>query len=383
MSVPVRAAAAPVADEAEDRRFMAAALSIGRRNLGQTYPNPAVGAIIVRQEDDGLVIVGRGFTARGGRPHAETEALKFAGDAARGATMYVTLEPCAHLSKTPPCADAIIKSGIARCVVALEDPNPEVMGKGIARMGAAGISVTAGICAQDARIVHAGHIRRITDGRPHIILKLAVSADGKTGAAGRRPARISCDASMNEAHMLRATSDAILVGSGTVIADDPQLNCRLPGMADRSPIRIVLDGKLQTPFGSKLVKTAKQIPVWLIACNEASAEAEMKFKEAGVEIIRVPSINSRLDLQMAFRALSARGITRVLVEGGPILSSTLVQNDLVDEAIIVRSPNALGDDAINALEGLPLEALSDSPKLKIIERRMAGMDTLMHLFRSS
>ncbi len=383
MSVPVRAAKAPVVDEAEDRRFMAAALSIGRRNLGQTYPNPAVGAIIVRQEEDGLVVVGRGYTARGGRPHAETEALKAAGEAARGATMYVTLEPCAHLSKTPPCADAIVNSGIARCVVALEDPNPEVMGKGIARMETAGIAVTAGISAGDARVVHAGHIRRILSGRPHVILKIAVSADGKTGLKGRKPARISCDASMAEAHMLRATSDAILVGSGTVIADDPQLNCRLPGMADRSPVRVVLDGKLQTPLGSKLVRTAKEIPVWLIACDNASADAEKKLKAAGVEVIRVKSDNGRVNLQAAFQALGARGITRILVEGGPILSAALIQADLVDEAIIVRSPNALGKDAINALEGLPLEALSDSPKLKIIERRMAGMDSLMHLFRSA
>jgi diaminohydroxyphosphoribosylaminopyrimidine deaminase / 5-amino-6-(5-phosphoribosylamino)uracil reductase len=383
MSVPVRAAAAALPDEAEDRRFMAAALSLGRRNLGQTFPNPAVGALVVRQEEGGPVIVGRGFTARGGRPHAETEALKAAGEFARGATMYVTLEPCAHLSKTPPCADAIVKSGIARCVVALEDPNPEVMGKGMERMQTAGISVVAGIGADDARVVHAGHIRRIVSGRPHIILKLAVSADGKTGAAGRKPARISCEASMNEAHMLRATSDAILVGSGTVIADDPQLNCRLPGMSDRSPVRVVLDGKLQTPLDSKLVQTAKEIPLWLVTCKEAPAEAEKKLKAAGAVVIRVPSLNGRLDLQAAFLALGHCGITRALVEGGPMLSTALVQHDLVDEAIIVRSSKVLGPDAINALEGLPLEALSDSPKLKIIERRMAGVDSLMHLFRSA
>lgn len=383
MSVPVRAVAAVLPDEAEDRRFMAAALSLGRRNLGQTFPNPAVGALIVRQEDSGPMVVGRGYTARGGRPHAETEALKAAGERARGATMYVTLEPCAHLSKTPPCADAIVKSGITRCVVALEDPNPEVMGKGIERMATAGITVVAGIGADDARVVHAGHIRRITDGRPHIILKLAVSADGKTGLKGRKPARISCEASMAEAHMLRATSDAILIGSGTVIADDPQLTCRLPGMAGRSPIRVVLDGKLQTPMGSRLVQTAKEVPVWLLACQEAPAEAENRLRAAGVEILRVKSLRGHLDLQAAFQALAARGITRVLVEGGPILSATLVRQDLVDEAIIVRSPNVLGTEAINALEDLPLEALSDNPKLKIIERRMAGVDSLMHLFRSA
>ena len=188
---------------------------------------------------------------------------------------------------------------------------------------------------------------------------------------------------MNEAHMLRATADAILVGSGTVIADDPQLTCRLPGMAGRSPVRVVLDGKLQTPLGSKLVKTAKETPVWLIACEQAPKETEAKLKAAGVEVIRAASAGGRIELQAAFQALGGRGITRVLVEGGPILSATLIQNDLVDEAVLVRSPNVLGKDAINALEGLPLEALSDSPKLKIIERRMAGVDSLMHLFRSA
>ena len=365
-----------------DERFMAAANSIGRRNLGQTYPNPAVGALIVRFDNGQPFVVARGFTARGGRPHAETEAIRAAGEAARGATTYVTLEPCAHHGKTPPCANAIINAGIVRAVVAVEDPNPLVKHNGIGLLREAGVEVTLGIGAREALITHAGHFRRMLDGRPHIILKIAVSADGKTGHAGRKPADISCGASRAEAHMMRATSDAILVGSGTVIADDPMLNCRLPGMEDRSPIRVVLDGNLRVPLTSKLVRTAREIPVWAVATEGAPKDAERALIEAGVEVIRVPvNAAGKIDLVTALGALGERRITRVLVEGGPILSATLLKADLVDEAVVVQSPNTLGSDAINALEGLPLDALTASPHLQVIERRMAGADSLTRYFR--
>lgn len=365
-----------------DERFMTAANSIGRRNLGQTYPNPAVGALIVRFDNGQPFVVARGFTAKGGRPHAETEAIRVAGEAARGATTYVTLEPCAHHGKTPPCAIAIINAGIARAVVAVEDPNPLVKHNGIGLLRDAGVEVTLGTGAREALITHAGHFRRMLDGRPHIILKIAVSADGKTGRAGRKPADISCGASRAEAHMMRATSDAILVGSGTVIADDPMLNCRLPGMEDRSPIRVVLDGNLRVPLTSKLVRTAREIPVWAVATERAPKDAERALMEAGVEVIRIPvNAAGKTDLVTALGALGERRITRVLVEGGPILSATLLKADLVDEAVIVQSPNSLGSDAINALEGLPLGALTASPHLQVIERRMAGADSLTRYFR--
>lgn len=376
-------AEAPLAAEAWDERLMAAAHSLGRRNLGQTFPNPAVGALVVRFESGQPVIISRGYTAVGGRPHAETEALRIAGEAARGATTYVTLEPCAHHGKTPPCADAIVNAGIARAVIAIEDPNPDVKGQGIALLREAGIEVTLGVGAEEARITHAGHFRRMTDGRPHIILKIAVSADGKSALPGRRPAEISCEASRAEAHMLRATSDAILVGSGTVLADDPMLTCRLPGMSDRSPIRIVLDGKLLTPVDSKLVRSAREVPLWIVARNSAPAEAEQRLVEAGAEVLRVKAeADGRVDFKAALQRLAERGITRVLVEGGPVLSAMLVRSDLVDEAVVVQSPLQLGYDAINALESMPLAALTESPKLKVIERRMAGVDTLTRYFRS-
>jgi diaminohydroxyphosphoribosylaminopyrimidine deaminase/5-amino-6-(5-phosphoribosylamino)uracil reductase len=381
MSAQSRAAAAPLPADTWDERLMAAALSIGRRNLGQTFPNPCVGALIVQFENGQPIIVARASTASGGRPHAETEALRIAGQAALGGTTYVTLEPCAHHGKTPPCANEVISAGIKRAVVAIEDPYKEVKGKGIAMLRAAGLEVTLGVGAEQAKIDHAGHLRRVASGRPHMILKLAVSADGKTGNAGRQPAEISCDTSRDEAHMMRATSDAILVGSGTVIADDPMLNCRLPGMADRSPIRVVLDGSMRIPLRSKLVQTARDFPVWVIATEQAPSEAEKRLVAAGVFVLRVPSLNGRIDLEIALTRLAEREITRVLVEGGPILSATLVKADLVDEAVVVRSPRSLGAGAIDALEGMPIAALTESPRLKVVEQRMAGADMLTHYFR--
>src|SRR6266478_5013432 len=230
---------------------MGLALALGRRGLGRAWPNPAVGAVVVRDDGAGPVVVGRGWTKPGGRPHAETEALGRAGAAARGATLYVTLEPCSHHGKTPPCADAIIAAGIARVVSALVDPNPEVAGAGHWRLAEAGVG------AEEARRAHAGHIRRVQDGRPHVTLKLAVSADGKAALADRRPAAITGEAGRARVHLMRSRSDAVLTGIGTAVADDPLLSSRLPGM--RSPVRVVLDATLRLPLASKLVATAREV----------------------------------------------------------------------------------------------------------------------------
>jgi len=382
MSLAFRAHPAPASTEAWDERLMAAALSVGRRNLGQTFPNPAVGALVVSWEGGEPSIVSHGFTARGGRPHAEAEALHRAAGAGKGATIYVTLEPCVPHGRGVPCTDTIIRSGIARVVIALEDPNPGTGGRGVTRLRDAGVTVTVGPGAEEARRAHAGHIRRMRDGRAHVILKLAVSADGKTGLAGRKPVDISCTDTRAEAHMLRATSDAVLVGVGTVLADDPMLNCRLPGMADRSPIRVVLDGRLRTPLSSRLVKTARDIPLWIVTRPDAPLEPQRELEAAGAEVMRVSVVGDKIDLGEALWLLATREITRVLVEGGPILSAALLRANLVDEAVVVRSPKVLGEDAIPALEGMPLSALVDSPRLRVIEKRNVGADTLMHLFRS-
>src|SRR2546430_5102825 len=238
--------------KAADLRFMQLALALGRRGLGRTWPNPAVGAVVVK---DGIII-GRGWTQPGGRPHAEPEALRRAGEAARGATLYVTLEPCSHFGKSPPCVDAVIASGISRVVSAIEDPNPEVAGQGHAKLRAAGIAVDGGLRAAEAAHDHARHFRRIRDKRPHVILELAVSADDKIGAAGHKPIAITGEAAKARVHLLRAQCDAVLVGIGTVRADDPLLNCRLPGMEGRSPVRIVLDRSLRISGTSRLVHSA-------------------------------------------------------------------------------------------------------------------------------
>ncbi len=363
----------------EDLRFMALALALGRRGLGRTWPNPAVGCVIVR--DDGAAgpaIVGRGWTQPGGRPHAETEALARAGEAARGATLYVTLEPCSHHGKTPPCADAIIKAGIMRVVSALADPNPEVAGAGHWRMAENGVTVEVGVGADQARRDNAGHIRRMTDGRPHTILKLAVSADGKAGLAGRRPVQITGSAVRNMVHLMRATSDAVLTGIGTALSDDPLLTCRLPGMADRSPVRVVLDRQLRLPLDSRLVATAREVPLWVVAGELAPEDREQSLRERGVD---VQAFFSRPELAMVLKMLGKRGITRLMVEAGPIVSAAFVNADLVDEAVLFRSPNPIGPDGIDALEGLPLDALTKSPRLVMTGSETAGADTVEHFRR--
>jgi diaminohydroxyphosphoribosylaminopyrimidine deaminase / 5-amino-6-(5-phosphoribosylamino)uracil reductase len=355
-----------------DRRYMALALTLGRRGLGRTWPNPAVGAVIVKDD----MIVGRGWTQPGGRPHAEVEALRRAGKAARGATLYVTLEPCSHHGKTPPCANAIIAAGIQRVVSALEDPNPKVAGEGHRRLAAAGIDVDIGIGAEQARRDHAGHVRRVRDGRPNVMLKLAISADGKVGAAGRRPLVITGSEVRDRVHLLRAQSDAIMVGIGTALADDPALTCRLSGMEKDSPVRVVLDGRLRLPVSSRLAQTAREVPVWVVGSSDAPPANEQALSAAGAHVLRVPSPDGRLDISAVLKVLAERGITRLMVEGGPTLAASLVATDLVDEAKLFRSAKMVGADAINALEGLPLGALVDSPRLKRVKSEQVGADAL-------
>jgi diaminohydroxyphosphoribosylaminopyrimidine deaminase / 5-amino-6-(5-phosphoribosylamino)uracil reductase len=368
-------------DRDDDLRFMELALGLGRRGLGRTWPNPAVGAVVVRPQADGPVIVGRGWTKPGGRPHAETQALERAGGAARGATLYVTLEPCSHYGQTPPCADAIIAAGIGRVVSALEDPNPQVAGEGHRRLAAAGIAVEVGIGVDAARRAHAGHIRRMRERRPQVMLKLAVSADGKAGLAGRRPAPITGEPARARVHLMRAMSDAVLTGIGTALADDPLLTCRLPGMAHRSPVRVVLDGTLRMRLDSRLVASARETPLWIISGTEGARDREQALRAAGAELLRVPSPGGRLDLTAVLEHLAARGITRLMVEAGPILAAALLDADLVDEAALLRSSKVIGPDGIDALEGLPLTALTRSARLELIRTELVGQDTIDFLAR--
>ncbi len=333
-------------DIADDHRFMRLALSLGRHGLGRTWPNPAVGAVIVNNGG----IVGRGWTQAGGRPHAEVEALTRAGGLARGATLYVTLEPCSHHGKSPPCADAVIASGIARVVSAMEDPNQEVAGRGHARLRDAGISVYVGIEAATARRDHAGHIRRMRDSRPQIMLTLAVSADGKAAGAGGKRVAITGEAVRNRVHLLRAQSDAIMIGISTAFADDPILTCRLPGMLKMSAIRVVLDAGLRLPMQSRLVASAGETPLWIIAGKDAPSASETAVRERGGEVLRVAEKRGRLDLREAMKLLVARGITRLMVEGGPTVASAMIEADLIDEAVLFHSPLVIGEDGVPALQ---------------------------------
>lgn len=369
----MNAPAAPTdADPVLDLRFMQLALALGRRGLGRTWPNPAVGAVVVK---DGAIL-GRGWTQPGGRPHAETEALRRAGKAARGATLYATLEPCSHQGKTPPCVDAIIRAGIARVVSALDDPNPDVAGQGYAKLRERGIAVETGLCADEAAQAHAGHLRRMREGRPQVLLKLAVSADGKAGLAGRKPTAITGEEARTRVHLMRAEADAILVGVGTVLSDDPHLTCRLPGMQECSPVRVILDARLRAPLSTSVVSTAREVPTWAFGATGASPVAEDILKTKGVEVFRAEAKDGSLDLAQVLKALAERGITRLMVEGGPKVAAAFVAADLVDDVALFRSPHAIGPDGIDALEGLPLTALTQSSRLKAVASEAIGADIL-------
>jgi diaminohydroxyphosphoribosylaminopyrimidine deaminase/5-amino-6-(5-phosphoribosylamino)uracil reductase len=356
-----------------DQRFMQLALALGRRGLGRTWPNPAVGAVVVK---DG-VIVGRGWTQPGGRPHAEPVALAQAGEAARGATLYVTLEPCSHVGKSPPCTDAVMAAGIARVVSSIEDPNPEVAGQGHAKLRNAGIAVDIGLGAAEAAHDHAGHFRRIRERRPHVILKLAVSSDDKIAAAGHKPVAISGEVARARMHLLRAQCDAILVGIGTVRSDDPLLTCRLPGMQARSPVRVVLDRSLRIPATSRLVHSARSTPLWVMTSSLAEAPAAARLGSAGAQVIRLASTpQAGLDLAEMLRALAERGITRLLVEGGARVASSFVAAGLADEFWLLRGREAIGADGIAALDALPLGAITASPAFRVRASESLGTDTL-------
>lgn len=364
-------------NEKDDERFMRLALALGRRTLGRTWPNPAVGAVIVK---DG-VIVGRGWTQAGGRPHAETQALKRAGKLAEGATIYVSLEPCSHKGKTPPCVDAIIRAGISRVVSAMQDPNPEVAGAGHTKLIAKGIRVDIGLGANEAQRVNAGHLRRVTDGRPHVVLKLAVSADEKVATVGRRPVAISGEAARERVFQMRAHNDAIMVGIGTVLSDNPALTCRLPGMFELSPVRVVLDSQLRVPMASHVIATVRETPTWVFGSGSASTIAEEILIDRGAKVFRVGSKDGRLDLGDVLKRLAGEGITRVMVEGGPTVAASLVKADLVDAAVLLRSDKSIGPDGIDPLAGTPFRMLTHSVNLAMCGNEQLGTDRIEYFER--
>ena len=352
---------------------MGCALALAERGLGAVWPNPAVGCVLVAGDQ----VVGRGWTQPGGRPHAESEALARAGAAARGATAYVSLEPCAHHGETPPCADALIAAGIARVVVALVDPDPRVSGKGIEGLEAAGIAVSTGVRAEDAEDLNRGFLKRVIEGRPLVTLKVATSLDGRIATGGGDSKWITGEAARRRAHLLRAQNDAILVGARTAMLDRPRLTCRLPGLEDRSPIRIVADRRLRLPLTDPLVAEAGDPPTWLFTIQGADSTRRAAYEDVGVEVIELPAdSDGRLDLGVGFRALGERGLTRVLVEGGGRLAASLVGAGLVDRIEWFRAPILIGNDGIAALGPLGLDQVANGPRDTRISRIDLGDDVL-------
>ncbi len=358
---------------------MAAALSLSRRSLGLAAPNPSVGALVV---NDGL-IVGRGVTGQGGRPHGEVLALEEAGDLAKGATLYVTLEPCSHHGQTPPCVDAIIAAGIARVVSAIEDPNPKVAGQGHARLQEAGIEVATGIHEEEARHLHLGHILRVTAGRPMVTLKLAATADGYAADAPGAPRLvISGEPAYGFVHLQRALYDAIMVGGGTALADDPMLTVRLPGLEARKPLRVVLDTKLRLSPASWLALTAAEIPTLAIACEGVPIEAIKALEAKHIEVAVLPCDEmGRVHLGAALGLLAERGITRVLSEGGPHLGGALIAGGFADEAMLLTSPKPLGHEGLAALDTESQARLADEAHYRRAETRLIGEDQLVRYER--
>jgi len=361
-----------------DLGHMKAALALARRGLGSVWPNPAVGCVLVK---DGHV-VGRGWTQPGGRPHGETEALVRAGAAARGATAYVSLEPCCHWGKTPPCTDALIAAGVSRVVLPIEDPDPRVSGQGIARLREAGIHVDTGLCADAAAEINAGFFLRLQQGRPLVTLKLATTLDGQLATATGESRWITGDLARDRAHLLRASHDAVMIGSNTVITDDPLLTCRLPGLDHRSPVRIVLDSRLNVPLTARVVAEARQVPTWFITLRHGDAARREAFLSCGVELIEVPPTPARMvDIVAAFQELGRRGMTRVLVEGGSTLAAVLLRAGLVDRLAWFHAPKLIGGDGIPAVAGFGLEHLEQSPRFERISVETVGDDVLEMLRR--
>lgn len=340
---------------------MAAALSLAARNLGQTWPNPAVGCVIV---DDAGHVVGRGFTQRGGRPHAETEALAMAGARARGGTAYVSLEPCSHQGKTPPCAEALVASRIKRCVVAIEDPDPRVSGRGLAKLREAGIAVETGVLAGQARAANEGFLTRVSEGRPFVALKLATSLDGRIATKAGDSRWITGEEARAFGHRLRATHDAIAVGSGTVLADDPELTCRLPGLEHRSPVRLVLDRGGRIPATARVF--AGGPPTWIVGKAGGNVKNVAQF----IEVTKDTAPAGVL------ARLGETGLTRVLVEGGAGLATTLLKAGLVDRLYWFRAPIVIGGDGLPGIAPMDVDRLAQGVGLRCTGRRALGNDVL-------
>ena len=358
-----------------DARHLAHALTLGRRGLGRVWPNPAVGCVIV---SDGRVR-GRGWTGDRGRPHAEALALAQAGHAAKGATAYVSLEPCAHDGKTPPCADALIEAGLTRVVIPMEDPDGRVAGRGIERLRGAGITVDVGLLAGAAREAHAGFLMRVAKGRPFVTLKLAVTLDGRIATATGESRWITGKEARRVAHSLRMTHDAVMVGAGTVRIDDPKLTVRGMG-ALRQPVRIVVSGSRALPSQRRLTeKIEDEGPVWLVH-GQGESEDAVWWKLAGADLVPVPVSEGQVDVASLMQVLGTRGLTRVLCEGGGTLAASLLAGGLVDQLVVFSAGKVLGAEGKPSVGAVGIGQLANAPEFRLTEQRRVGAD-VMHVWR--
>lgn len=366
-----------MANAGDDAAHMRAALALAARALGRTWPNPAVGCVIVRAGR----VVGRGWTAPGGRPHAEAIALQRAGAAARGATVYVTLEPCAHVGRAGPCADALIAAGVARVVAAIEDPDPRTAGRGLARLRDAGVQVTCGLEAEAAKRLNAGFLLRFAaHPRSFVTLKLAASLDGRIATATGESRWITGPEARARGHALRASHDAVMIGIGTALADDPELTCRLPGCEGAQPLRIVLDSRLRLPVSGRLARSARDVGTLVICGPGADEGRRSALREMGVEIVatEAPALGGA-GLESCLRLIAQRGVTRVLCEGGGRVAAGLLAAGLADEVVRFTGGMAIGGDGVPAVAAFQLASLAAAPRLRLVHAEACG-DGVMELW---
>ncbi len=350
-----------------DRAHMARAIELARRGLLGAHPNPMVGCVIVRDGE----VVGEGFHERCGEAHAEVNALNEAGDDARGATVFVTLEPCAYHGKTPACAEALVGAGVGRVVAAMQDPHERVSGAGFDILRGAGIAVDVGLLQAAAEALNPGFLKLHRSGMPYVRLKIAASLDGCVAMANGQSQWITGPEARDDVQHLRARSDAILTGIGTVLADDPSLTVRMPELADdaRQPVRAVVDSRLRMPMSSRMLDLPGETQVYCVdASNRPGLEA------AGATVVETASVAGQVDLEAVVRALGANGATDVLVESGPGVAGALVEGNLVDELVIYQAPHIMGSETAPMLRTPNWQALSDRRELEIIERAPVGRD---------
>lgn len=356
---------------------MRQALNLAVRARGRTSPNPMVGAVVYRGEE----LVGKGYHKGAGLPHAEVEALREAGDKARDATLYVTLEPCNHHGRTPPCCDAVLESGIRRVVVGMRDPNPSVTGGGLERLAGAGLDVSSGVLENDCLRANEAFATMMQEGRPFVILKSALTLDGKTATSDGDSKWITNEQSRRFVHKLRGWTDAIMVGVETALHDDPQLTCRVKG--GRDPIRVIVDSSLRLSPEARMLHGGSKAPTWIAALESASAERAGKLERAGAEVLRLPEDNGRVAVEPLLKALAARNVMSVLLEGGMTLNTSFMKAGLVDKAYLFYAPKIMGGLGSRSIaDDLGVRSMSDCLLFGNVRTRRFGDDVMVEAYPS-